>query len=411
MDDGGSGSTLLVAPVATADAFSYEAECVICLVAGPILTTPLRITRCGHNFCTSCLGAWVIKRQPTSAMIPCPMCRAELPDDDIPKELALTLTRRALVEIKLSPGDDEPGLRIGRILPGSLAASAGLRRGMRLLSVQNEAVADGVSLGLIGNHDEPVEIVISDLRPAVDEPSAQPRATTLNPLGACVCCCIVVGQLWQRLMQGPRGRRRFRHACAAIGLGLWLLFCMSIGFFFHAQDSLAREMIRGGCGLNTTATNATDATAACSTAPDAVEALVLFVATVGCFWTVLSSLLMCARSRMVHSEPEVWQRVLDQLASRRVDGWHSTPTPASPWCGPFCCCCSLGAHMLFALGLTHYSLCLPLALPADEDEELGEVGEEENRESGTRHTAAAATATPYHSAEGGGAHSPSNELV
>ena len=99
MDDGGSGSTLLVAPVATADAFSYEAECVICLVAGPILTTPLRITRCGHNFCTSCLGAWVIKRQPTSAMIPCPMCRAELPDDDIPKELALTLTRRALVEI------------------------------------------------------------------------------------------------------------------------------------------------------------------------------------------------------------------------------------------------------------------------------------------------------------------------
>lgn len=218
-----------------ADVADDADECAICLLSGPALTTPLRVTHCGHAFCSGCLGSYVIKRPAGSPSVACPMCRASLPDWDLPQMLPLSVSRSALIDLTLAAGDEMPGLRIARVTPRSDAAAAGLRRGMRLLSVRSEPCQAGFSLSAAlarSVDDEPIKIEISHLTPAV-EPSTtsarqRPRANTLNPCGVGTCGL----EPWPTLR--PRrhgsfaeGRRRFiararrhRRACAAAASSL-----------------------------------------------------------------------------------------------------------------------------------------------------------------------------------------------
>ena len=48
-----------------------EAEDLTCSVCLEIFSPPVRITRCGHSFCTQCLTSM------TATLWPCPECRVE----------------------------------------------------------------------------------------------------------------------------------------------------------------------------------------------------------------------------------------------------------------------------------------------------------------------------------------------
>lgn len=60
-------------------AVAQSGECVICMT-----DCVVRVTTCGHQFCTPCLTRYAEVSRATA--LPCPMCRRPLSGDDLPPE-------------------------------------------------------------------------------------------------------------------------------------------------------------------------------------------------------------------------------------------------------------------------------------------------------------------------------------
>ena len=58
---------------------AQSGECVICMTECVV-----RVTTCGHPFCTPCLTRYAEVSRAT--VLPCPMCRRPLSGDDLPPE-------------------------------------------------------------------------------------------------------------------------------------------------------------------------------------------------------------------------------------------------------------------------------------------------------------------------------------
>ena len=110
-------------------------ECAVCYLAAGDAVTPLRATACGHTYCEQCIGLYTLK-VPPPALVLCPLCRTPLGDADLPVTLTVTLMRtNRPLGVEVQKSRDEEHVSISHVEQGSLAAEAGLRVGMTLLSV------------------------------------------------------------------------------------------------------------------------------------------------------------------------------------------------------------------------------------------------------------------------------------
>lgn len=231
-----------------------EGECAICLTGLSSLETELHTTHCRHQFCKFCLGSYAMKRPIDGRNVPCPICRAPLPAEDLPSTFSVSIARepstRLGIEVSssqafLSSGesssqDDEICVRITSVVAGSVAAAAGLRAGLRLLAVNDVQLTRASQLAecLQAADSHHIKLRLGDLRYV--PPAAAPSATTTTAEAAtaasldyqivthehcgyaCFCCCNVVGQVWARANHLP-GRY-----CRLVAAILWCLVIIAV---------------------------------------------------------------------------------------------------------------------------------------------------------------------------------------
>jgi hypothetical protein len=78
-------------------ASAQSGECVICMTECVV-----RVTTCGHPFCTPCLTRYAEVSRAT--VLPCPMCRRPLSGDDLPRDARSALA----ININVPPSGTAP---------------------------------------------------------------------------------------------------------------------------------------------------------------------------------------------------------------------------------------------------------------------------------------------------------------
>lgn len=198
-------------------------ECAICYLGAGEALTLLRTTACGHTYCEHCIGSYALKVPPPRPLL-CPLCRAPLSDAELPSTLTVTMKRTGqCLGAGLEKRSDEEHVSISYVTPGSLAAAAGLRVGMTLLSV------NGVPLTSASDFAESVgarplgasyQLVVGQLRvPRRDVPPTTSPPRQNFCLAVCCCFCNVMPQLWQRVFFPTKPSLCLAGACLLWGLG------------------------------------------------------------------------------------------------------------------------------------------------------------------------------------------------
>ena len=220
---------------ASAEAPDDEPDgCAICLVETRALASPLQLTRCGHTFCSDCLGRYVIGL--AGRVAPCPICRRALDPAHLPTAVEITLlkparsTRVGLVLYSMPSGETA----IGSVRPGSLAERAGLRSAHLVASIDRVAVTSAAhAADLLQRAVGAVTISVPMVTIAPPSPTPSPlplqaeSSDVVLPMFAhdvrlanasCCCFCVVIGQLAQRVLC-----RRYRVCCVLVASLFWLL--------------------------------------------------------------------------------------------------------------------------------------------------------------------------------------------
>ena len=234
-----------------ADGTVEASECAICLQAPPFLSTPLLTTHCGHKFCEMCISTYVGKNR-TKPQVACPLCRADLTDEDMPSSVTLTLPRVSGMPlgVQLKSGPEDAHAIFTAIAPGSSAEKAGLRVGMHLLAIDDVTIGvdDGgttLAARLRGSGDgASVRLKLGVPKPptAADVAAAEAARRAALPVegesalgyAAYLCCCSVTGQIYARALRRPR--------CLRTAAFLWSCFLA-----FVAADVLG-DIFAGGYG-------------------------------------------------------------------------------------------------------------------------------------------------------------------
>ena len=344
-------------------------ECAVCYLAAGDAVTPLRATACGHTYCEQCIGLYTLK-VPPPALVLCPLCRTPLGDADLPVTLTVTLMRtNRPLGVEVQKSRDEEHVSISHVEQGSLAAEAGLRVGMTLLSVNGVpliTVSDVAGSVLACPLGAPISLVVGRLRapqsvpPPVDRSFRNDDRRETWCLAACCCFCNVMPQLWQRALFPTKPWVCLTGACL-----LWV--CVGVSSFF---DSLGTDMARRErITSNATITGWQVALARANmhewTNADFSDglnqrselyALLSVLALLSC-WAVGGCMLYSAGRRLRRTEPQVWESAMISATAgeRRL--------LASP-VGAFCCCCTLASNLINGLipSSNRYLVCAPLPL-------------------------------------------------
>ena len=272
---------------------------------------------------------------------------------------------------------------IVRVAPGTPAAKAGILPGMRVQAINGDPVkptdtAHAVC-SLLASASERVQLTVNfgGLRSLAEQKAAIRQAQALAARRhremmdqltchfACLFCCCVIPQLWQRAStSGGRSRR----TCVLLGVGLFLLFAMwSVPIVTSEAFHVVYE--RSSNSSLTSRTSWMPCLRWVLSAPEylshgdhspaeyaALAALIAAPPSIVCCWCVGGLLLRQVHAHLVHREPDAWQR-----ASR--DAAAGAPH-LHRWLGPFACCCCFAAAALTGLGVTRatrgYYPCLPL---------------------------------------------------
>ena len=357
-----------MADVELGQASADDGDCAICLLAAPAMCTALRTTECGHRFCEQCLGIYAMKK-PIGEPVPCPLCRTELGPEDIPSTIALSIAPpRAGESLGLSftsvPAD--PLVRVVRVAPGSPAEAAGVRTGMRLLSVQDVSVAvDESAVGIAArlqraaaSDDGHLRLRFhlqrpprrADVRTAAGGPALPglaPEDRVLLAQGrrfddflpaalGFFCCCNVTAQVYQRVFRAPDA------TCVRVALLLWTLFLASAGADMASNmvgygDRNSTTSFLSAVRLTPKSLDLRDGISYGSELSWVLYAFVSMPALLTC-WLVGGSYLRRAMVRLRRDEP-LTMALLQEGAG--MEG--------RPWFGSFCICCCVAHRMLTIL--------------------------------------------------------------
>ena len=343
-----------------------QTECAICFNTSSQLLekmTSLERTACGHVFCGECLGLYCLKRPAAPEVVPCPLCRAALPQESLPISVNVNLKPLATSQlgVVLGYGPKSAAVCIVDVAPDSLASAAGLRSGLSLLAVNDTPVeslahandalgsasAGRSQVGDSGQRE--MRLRVGGLRASsVREMAATAlaRAQVIptqsfadnSPWRGVFCYCSLVAQLWQWLTQA---RRR---SCYLAALALWTLFLLGIGLDVLSDpiaSGFSSNASYGDFFLRNLVNNIGTSKVA---APEHRYVGPLLMFTCFCLCTGLgSTMLWKARARLLQEDPAIWAMVTDDLPAS--DAYCFTHR----WVGPYCCSFILLPRMIDAL--------------------------------------------------------------
>jgi len=147
-----------------------------------------------------------------------------------------------------------------------------------------------------------------------------------------ICCCNVVGQLWQRVMGTPKWQ------CLAVSGALWLIFILAFGADFFATESYDKWA------------HPYDYTDGIALPEVSIITGPLFMLL---FWLVAACVLKRIRDKLRRDELHSWHAAMRGIDESR------TCNAAHALCGPLCCCLCLVCRVLPAVHRSdkEYSLC------------------------------------------------------
>ena len=259
-----------------------DVECAICFLKDTERASPLHRTACGHAFCESCLVAYVDSTQSTNGEAGVDLSTLSLP---------CPLCRTPLPAVDLPHSSFKSTLHKAR------------------------------------------------------HTSSREELQQMLFCAPIICCCLVMGQLWQKIMGKPKW------VCGALALFLWFLFAVGI-----VVDAFAAEVVDKWAHQYDYTDGIIISEISVITAPLSVLL----------FWLLTAALLRCMRNRLKRDAPDKWERATRGLNPR------ATCSAGSEVCGPLFCGVCLAGKMLAAVSTNpsdEYSLCVPLEDQAEGDHE------------------------------------------